>query len=131
MLLTSIISLAAYARRRRQVHAYQQLAVQELQEAREAIDRTVDDKVQSRLYSLATTSNNVGASIFWMKARRGWKDRAEVDHKIKHDFTPPKASRSKDRGQEELEALLTEVTGDGGVPPNGGGVDGDGGPGDA
>ena len=34
LLLVSIISLTAYTKRRRQVHAYQQLAVQELQDAR-------------------------------------------------------------------------------------------------
>lgn len=35
-------------------------------------------KVAQSLFQMATTGKNVGAAIFWMKARAGWREKHEV-----------------------------------------------------
>ena len=36
-------------------------------------------KVAQTLFQLATVDRNVGAAIFWMKARAGWREKHEVE----------------------------------------------------
>jgi serine phosphatase RsbU (regulator of sigma subunit) len=68
LLLTSIISLVAYAKRRRQVHAYERMAVQELQDAREMQMSLLPERApQIGAMEIAGTSipaNTVGGDFF-------------------------------------------------------------------
>lgn len=48
---------------------------------RDDLDRGMAEanvKVGQTLFSMATTGNNVAATIFWMKARAGWREKHEV-----------------------------------------------------
>jgi hypothetical protein len=43
-------------------------------------------KVAQTLYQRATSGNDLGATIFWLKARAGWSERAP-DQRVKHEGT--------------------------------------------
>lgn len=48
---------------------------------RDDLDRGMAEanvKVGQTLFGMATTGNNVAATIFWMKARAGWREKHEV-----------------------------------------------------
>ena len=42
-------------------------------------DAKATAKVAQTLFQLATVDRNVGAAIFWMKARAGWREKHEVE----------------------------------------------------
>ena len=50
---------------------------------RDDLDRGMAEanvKVGQSLFNMATSGNNVAATIFWMKARAGWREKHDIHH---------------------------------------------------
>jgi len=62
---------------------------EEFAQMRRSIDNEIDGLVQNRLLNIALgkETGHPTASIFWLKARAGWKDRQEVSHTGNIDFS--------------------------------------------
>lgn len=60
-------------------------------------------KVAQSLFHMATTGKNVGAAIFWMKARAGWREKHEVQVTTNDlsSMTDEQLQAVIDRGYEE------------------------------
>ena len=66
-------------------------------------------KVAQSLFRMATEGKNVGAAIFWMKARAGWREK-QPDSPAIEDKSPDEMT------DEELEDIIRKSRKDGALP---------------
>lgn len=78
---------------------------------RKELDVAADEanmRVSKTMFKMATSGTNATATIFWMKVRCGWREKAQDETKTKAQKEPQKEHREAETGNTEGFSVIAE-----------------------